>query len=85
MVAVVPVAARLSTRLLASAAGAKRAEMMAPADAERLTGYVTGGISPFGMKRRMEIVSRLDRPGTMTPLRCREGCGASNWRSRRMT
>jgi Cys-tRNA(Pro)/Cys-tRNA(Cys) deacylase len=53
VVAVVPVSARLSTRLLARAAGAKRAEMMAPADAERLTGYVTGGISPFGQKRRL--------------------------------
>src|SRR3990172_6268965 len=48
VVAVVPVAARLSTRLLARAAGAKRAEMVAPSVAERLTGYVTGGISPFG-------------------------------------
>jgi len=54
MVAVVPVAARLSTRLLAGTAGAKRAEMMAPADAERLTGYVTGGISPFGSKRHLD-------------------------------
>jgi len=63
VVAVVPVQARLSTRLLAGAAGAKRAEMMAPADAERLTGYVTGGISPFGMKRHLDTyldLSALD-------------------------
>jgi Cys-tRNA(Pro)/Cys-tRNA(Cys) deacylase len=54
VVAVVPVAARLSTRLLARASGGKRAEMTAPADAERLTGYVTGGISPFAQKRRLD-------------------------------
>jgi Cys-tRNA(Pro)/Cys-tRNA(Cys) deacylase len=54
VVAVVPVAARLSTRLLARAAGGKRAEMAAPGDAERLTGYVTGGISPFAQKRRLD-------------------------------
>ena len=53
-VALVPVAARLSTRLLARAAGSKRAEMVAPADAERLTGYVTGGISPLGQKRLLD-------------------------------
>jgi Cys-tRNA(Pro)/Cys-tRNA(Cys) deacylase len=55
VVGLVPVAARLSTRLLARAARGKRAEMMAPADAERLTGYVTGGISPFGQKRRLDL------------------------------
>ncbi|MEX1125913.1 MAG: Cys-tRNA(Pro) deacylase [Acidimicrobiia bacterium] len=54
VVAVVPVSARLSTRLLARAAGSKRAEMVAPAVAERLTGYVTGGISPFGQKGSLD-------------------------------
>lgn len=53
VVAIVPVAGRLSLKALARAAGGKRAEMIAPADAERLTGYVTGGISPFGQKRRL--------------------------------
>jgi Cys-tRNA(Pro)/Cys-tRNA(Cys) deacylase len=55
VVAVVPVTARLSTRLLAKAAGRKRAEMVAPAVAERLTGYVTGGISPFGQRRKLNV------------------------------
>ncbi len=59
VVAVVPVIARLSTRMLARAAAGKRAEMMSPADAERMTGYVTGGISPFGQKRRLDLF--LDR------------------------
>ena len=55
VVAVIPVGWRLSTRLLARAAGGKRAEMAAPAVAERLTGYVTGGISPFGQKRALPL------------------------------
>ncbi len=55
VVAVVPVAARLSTRMLARAAGGKRAGMISPATAERLTGYVTGGISPFGQRRALDL------------------------------
>lgn len=54
VVAVIPVTARLSTRRLARAADGKRAEMMPPAAAERLTGYVTGGISPFGQRRTLD-------------------------------
>lgn len=55
VVAVVPVTARLSTRMLARAAAGKRAEMMPPATAERLTGYVAGGISPFGQRRALDL------------------------------
>jgi Cys-tRNA(Pro)/Cys-tRNA(Cys) deacylase len=55
VVAVIPVASRLSTRLLARAAAGKRAEMAPPAVAERLTGYVTGGISPFGQRRALAL------------------------------
>lgn len=54
-VAIVPVSRRLSLKGLARAAGGKRAEMAAPDEAERWTGYVTGGISPFGQKRRMPV------------------------------
>lgn len=52
VVAIVPVDSRLSLKALARAAGGKRAAMADPADAERLTGYVTGGISPLGQRRR---------------------------------
>jgi len=54
--AVVPVAGELSLKALADAAGGKKAEMAQPAAAERATGYVTGGISPVGQRRRLPVV-----------------------------
>jgi Cys-tRNA(Pro)/Cys-tRNA(Cys) deacylase len=51
-VAVVPVDHQVSLKALAAALHAKRAEIASPPAAERLTGYVVGGISPFGQKRR---------------------------------
>jgi Cys-tRNA(Pro)/Cys-tRNA(Cys) deacylase len=48
---VVPSDREVSMKKLASAFGGKSANMMKPADAERLTGYHVGGISPFGQKR----------------------------------
>ena len=45
----------ISLKRLAAAAGAKDAQMLAPADAERVTGYHVGGISAFGQKRRVRV------------------------------
>lgn len=50
VVAVVPVNGSLDLKALARACGGKRARMMPVAAAERLTGYVAGGISPFGQR-----------------------------------
>jgi Cys-tRNA(Pro)/Cys-tRNA(Cys) deacylase len=56
--AVIPVNCNLNLKRAAKLAGLKNAEMVKPADAERLTGYVCGGISPFGQKKRtMTLVS----------------------------
>jgi Cys-tRNA(Pro)/Cys-tRNA(Cys) deacylase len=54
--AVVPSSGRLDTKALAATLGGKRCELAAPADAERETGYVVGGISPLGQKRRHRTV-----------------------------
>jgi Cys-tRNA(Pro)/Cys-tRNA(Cys) deacylase len=50
---VVPSDHEVSMKKLAQAFGGKSAKMMKPADAERLTGYHVGGISPFGQKKRV--------------------------------
>jgi Cys-tRNA(Pro)/Cys-tRNA(Cys) deacylase len=55
-VAIVPVATSLQLKALAAALGGKRAEMMDPAAAQRRTGMVVGGISPFGQKQRSRTV-----------------------------
>jgi Cys-tRNA(Pro)/Cys-tRNA(Cys) deacylase len=48
---IVPSDREVSMKKLASAFGGKSAQMMKPADAERLSGYKVGGISPFGQMR----------------------------------
>lgn len=52
-VAVVPVPAKLSLKAAAAAFGVAKAAMAEPAAAQRSTGYVVGGISPFGQRRRL--------------------------------
>ncbi|HYE51869.1 MAG TPA: Cys-tRNA(Pro) deacylase [Azospirillaceae bacterium] len=51
--AVIPSPARLDLKALAQAAGAKRGAMADPKEAQRASGYVVGGISPIGMRRRL--------------------------------
>lgn len=53
---IVPSDHEVSMKKLAAVAGGKSAQMMKPADAERISGYKVGGISPFGQMRKLPTV-----------------------------
>ena len=56
VVDIVPVSSQLSLKSLALVLGVKRCEMVLATDAQRITGYVVGGISPFGQKKKLFTV-----------------------------
>lgn len=62
---VIPSDCEVAMKKLAALFGGKQAEMMKPADAERMTGYKVGGISPFGQKRKVPVAfeaAAIDHP-----------------------
>ncbi|KGJ96005.1 Cys-tRNA(Pro) deacylase [Colwellia psychrerythraea] len=54
VVAVIPVSAMLSMKLIAKTFGGKKASMALKVDVERSTGYVLGGVSPLGQKKHLK-------------------------------
>lgn len=54
VVGVLPITAMLSMKLIAKAAGGKKATMADKQEVQRATGYVLGGVSPLGQKRRLK-------------------------------
>ena len=56
VVAIVPVASKLNFKLLTKAIGTKKAELAEVSKVENSTGYIVGGVSPIGQKKRLKTV-----------------------------
>jgi Cys-tRNA(Pro)/Cys-tRNA(Cys) deacylase len=62
-VGIVPVSNKLSLKTMAKVIGAKKVSMAEPKDVEKMTGYILGGVSPLGQKKRLKTlidVSAID-------------------------
>src|SRR5450631_565481 len=82
VVGIVPVAAQLDLKALASAVGGKKAQLAKVADAERSSGYVAGGISPLGQRNRSAPSSTPAPSGFHHHGQCREAWIAGRTRAR---
>ena len=56
VVGVVPVSSKLNMKLIAKTIGAKNAGMAEASDVERSTGYILGGVSPLGQKKKLKTI-----------------------------
>lgn len=56
VVAIIPVSQKLSLKAVAKTIGGKKAVMAEPAKVQATTGYVLGGVSPFGQKKRLTTI-----------------------------
>jgi Cys-tRNA(Pro)/Cys-tRNA(Cys) deacylase len=55
-VGIIPVSSMLSMKLFAKVIGAKKAEIATQIEAERSTGYILGGVSPLGQKKKLKTI-----------------------------
>jgi len=53
---IIPVSSMLGMKLIAKTVGAKKAEMATQIEAERSTGYIMGGVSPLGQKKKLKTI-----------------------------
>ena len=75
--AIVPSDREVALKRLAAAFGGKSARMMKPAEAERISGYKVGGISPFGQKRKLPTAIEAGGAGARARFHQRRSAGAA--------